>query len=46
MPHIERASELIPQLESAGIKNIVNGPTCWPADGNPLIGPDKNLKNY
>mmetsp|Transcript_96634 Transcript_96634/g.207343 ORF Transcript_96634/g.207343 Transcript_96634/m.207343 type:complete len:878 (-) Transcript_96634:114-2747(-) len=39
MPHLERAMELIPQLESTGLKTVLNGPTMWPADGNHLVGP-------
>ena len=31
--------ELLPQLESTGLKTVLNGPTMWPADGNHLVGP-------
>lgn len=38
-PHLEKATELIPILKNYGIKTVVNGPTIWAADGNPLVGP-------
>merc|ERR1719253_2083383 len=38
-PHIEKALALVPALETAGISTVLNGPTCWPADGNHLVGP-------
>ncbi|CEM35624.1 unnamed protein product [Vitrella brassicaformis CCMP3155] len=46
LPHIERATELVPVVETAGIKAIVNGPVSWPPDGNALLGPVPNKKNY
>ena len=39
MPHLERAMELVPSLQDAQISTVLNGPTCWPADGNHLVGP-------
>jgi len=39
MPHLERAMELVPPVGSVGIKSVINGPTCWPADGAHLVGP-------
>jgi len=46
LPHIERAAEIVPQVASVGIKSVVNGPTCWPADGNHLIGPSFEKPNF
>lgn len=39
MPHLERATEIFPQLGEVGLKSVINGPTMWPADGNHLVGP-------
>eukprot|EP00406_Dinophysis_acuminata_P081401 CAMPEP_0179262482 /NCGR_PEP_ID=MMETSP0797-20121207/27388_1 /TAXON_ID=47934 /ORGANISM="Dinophysis acuminata, Strain DAEP01" /LENGTH=662 /DNA_ID=CAMNT_0020970615 /DNA_START=12 /DNA_END=2000 /DNA_ORIENTATION=- len=46
MPHLERCSEILPALGEAGLKTVLNGPTCWPADGNHLVGPSVERKNY
>eukprot|EP00397_Hematodinium_sp_SG-2012_P014001 GEMP01014227.1.p1 GENE.GEMP01014227.1~~GEMP01014227.1.p1 ORF type:complete len:848 (+),score=195.38 GEMP01014227.1:180-2723(+) len=46
LPHIEVAAELVPQVASVGIRNVVNGPTCWPADGSHLVGPSFEKPNY
>ena len=35
-----------PALERAGLKKIVNGPFAFAPDGNPLVGPVRELKNY
>jgi dimethylglycine dehydrogenase len=35
-----------PVLESAGIKQIINGPFTFAPDGNPLVGPVPGLTNY
>jgi len=45
MPHVEAAIARIPSFESAGIKQIVNGPICYTPDGSPLIGPAWGLRN-
>jgi dimethylglycine dehydrogenase len=43
---LEFAFKRFPCLESAGIKNVVNGPFTFAPDGNPLVGPIPGLKNY
>ncbi len=45
-PSLEVGFQHFPRLENAGIKKIVNGPFTFAADGNPLIGPVRGLKNY
>ncbi len=45
MPHVEQAIARVPCFESAGIKEIVNGPICYTPDGSPLIGPAPGLRN-
>jgi hypothetical protein len=35
----------VPALNTAGIRNITNGPTIWAGDGSPRCGPT-NIKNY
>jgi len=46
MYSMECATKLVPQLETTGIKTVLNGPTCWPADGNHLVGPSYEKPNY
>jgi len=46
MYSMEKATELVPQLETTGIKTVLNGPTCWPSDGNHLVGPSHEKPNY
>eukprot|EP00419_Tripos_fusus_P066818 CAMPEP_0172928638 /NCGR_PEP_ID=MMETSP1075-20121228/218076_1 /TAXON_ID=2916 /ORGANISM="Ceratium fusus, Strain PA161109" /LENGTH=561 /DNA_ID=CAMNT_0013789925 /DNA_START=84 /DNA_END=1767 /DNA_ORIENTATION=+ len=43
---MEFATRLVPAIESTGIKTVLNGPTCWPADGNHLVGPSHEKPNY
>mmetsp|Transcript_58787 Transcript_58787/g.124666 ORF Transcript_58787/g.124666 Transcript_58787/m.124666 type:complete len:892 (+) Transcript_58787:163-2838(+) len=43
---MEAATNLVPLLETVGIKTVLNGPTCWPADGNHLVGPSHEKPNY
>jgi dimethylglycine dehydrogenase len=38
MPNIEAAMELVPSLETVGIRSIVNGPTIWTGDSLPRVG--------
>ncbi len=45
-PEIEIATRRYPALESAGIKQWVNGAFTFSPDGNPLVGPVPGLKNY
>ncbi len=35
-----------PRLQTAGIKRVINGPFTFAADGNPLIGPVRGLRNF
>jgi len=46
MHSMEHAFNLIPCIEEIGIKTVLNGPTCWPADGNHLVGPAYDKANY
>ena len=45
MPHVEAAINRVPSFESAGIKDIINGPIAYTPDGSPLIGPAWDLPN-
>jgi dimethylglycine dehydrogenase len=42
----EGAAEVVPLLQNAGIKEIVNGPIAHTPDGSPLIGPAWGLRNF
>lgn len=42
----EAASQVVPLLENAGIKEIVNGPIAHTPDGSPLVGPAWGLPNF
>jgi len=46
MPHVEAAIRRVPSFESAGIKDIVNGPIPYTPDGGPLVGPAWGLRNF
>jgi dimethylglycine dehydrogenase len=46
MYSMEHAFNLVPAIETIGIKTVLNGPTCWPSDGNHLVGPAHEKKNY
>ena len=35
-----------PCLKDAGIKRVVNGPFAFAGDGNPLVGPVPEIRNY
>ncbi|MDF2367177.1 FAD-dependent oxidoreductase [Sneathiella sp.] len=43
---MEFAFNRFPVLETAGVKNVINGPFTFAPDGNPLVGPVPGLKNY
>jgi dimethylglycine dehydrogenase len=45
-PSLEVGFEHFPALGSAGIRKVVNGPFTFAPDGNPLIGPVRELKNF
>lgn len=42
----EAAAKVVPLLENAGIKEIVNGPIAHTPDGSPLVGPAWGLPNF
>ena len=44
--NLMRAFERFPALEKAGLKQIVNGPFTFTPDGNPLVGPVPEVRNY
>ncbi|MEQ8355972.1 MAG: FAD-dependent oxidoreductase [Kiloniellaceae bacterium] len=52
-PDLDRISDNLavafdhfPALESAGIKQVINGPFTFAPDGNPLVGPLRGLSNF
>jgi dimethylglycine dehydrogenase len=45
-PSLEVGFRHFPALETAGIKQIVNGPFTFAPDGNPLVGPVQGLTNF
>ena len=52
-PDLDRISDSLevgfshcPPFETAGIKQIINGPFTFAPDGNPLVGPIRGLQNY
>ncbi|MEQ9811675.1 MAG: glycine cleavage T C-terminal barrel domain-containing protein, partial [Azospirillaceae bacterium] len=45
-PSLEVGFRHFPAFETAGIRQIVNGPFTFAPDGNPLIGPVRGLANY
>ena len=45
-PSLEIGFKHFPALERAGIKKVINGPFTFAPDGNPLVGPIRELKNY
>lgn len=40
------AYKRFPVLETAGIKSVIHGPFTFAPDGNPLVGPVPNMRNY
>lgn len=45
LPVFERAARRVPSLTTAGIRNIINGPITYTADGLPLVGRIPGLRN-
>jgi dimethylglycine dehydrogenase len=43
---INFAYRRFPELERAGVKNVIHGPFTFAPDGNPLVGPVPGLRNY
>ena len=46
MPWLEASLERMPIFAELGISRAVHGAISHPPDGNPLIGPAPNLRNY
>lgn len=40
------AYKRFPDLERAGVKNVIHGPFTFAPDGNPLVGPVPGIRNY
>ena len=45
-PHIESAIHRVPAFGEVGVKRTYNGAIAYTPDGNPIIGPAWNLKNF
>ncbi len=45
-PSLEVGFQHFPAFENAGIKKIINGPFTFAPDGNPLVGPVRELPGY
>ncbi|HSM19201.1 MAG TPA: FAD-dependent oxidoreductase, partial [Hyphomicrobiales bacterium] len=45
-PSLEVGFEHFPAFQTAGIKQIINGPFTFAPDGNPLVGPVQGLRNF
>lgn len=45
MQQVSDGCKRVPSFESAGIKDIVNGPIAYTPDGNPMVGPAFGLQN-
>ncbi|MEM6496136.1 MAG: FAD-dependent oxidoreductase [Pseudomonadota bacterium] len=46
MPHIESAIRRVPIFGEAGIKRVYNGAIAYTPDGNPIVGPAWDRKNF
>ncbi|AVX02601.1 4-methylaminobutanoate oxidase (formaldehyde-forming) [Maritalea myrionectae] len=46
MPHIESAFRRVPIFEELGIKKVYNGAIAYTPDGNPIVGPAWDKKNF
>ncbi|MFQ5784352.1 MAG: FAD-dependent oxidoreductase [Alphaproteobacteria bacterium] len=45
-PSLEVGFRHFPAFETAGIRQIINGPFTFSPDGNPLVGPVRGVPNY
>ncbi len=45
-PHIEAAIKRVPAFGEVGVKEVYNGAICYTPDGNPIVGPAWDLKNF
>jgi dimethylglycine dehydrogenase len=46
MPHIEACINRVPAFGEVGIKTVYNGAIAYSPDGNPIVGPAWELKNF
>ena len=46
LPHIESAVARVPMFEELGIKKVYNGAIAYTPDGNPIVGPAWDKKNF
>ena len=46
MPHIEACINRVPAFGEVGIKTVYNGAIAYAPDGNPIVGPAWQLKNF
>ncbi|MDZ7770503.1 MAG: FAD-binding oxidoreductase [Woeseiaceae bacterium] len=46
IPHIESASRRVPMFEDLGLKRVYNGAIAYTPDGNPIIGPAWDRRNF
>jgi len=46
MPHVESAINRVPIFSEVGIKEIYNGAIAYTPDGNPIVGPAWDKKNF
>ncbi|MEE9271759.1 MAG: FAD-dependent oxidoreductase [Robiginitomaculum sp.] len=46
MPHIESAIARVPMFAVLGIKKVYNGAIAYTPDGNPIVGPAWDKKNF
>ena len=45
-PHIEAAINRVPAFGEVGVKQVFNGAIAYTPDGNPIVGPAWDLKNF
>ena len=43
---MNNALEVVPKLETAGIKELINGPESFTPDGNFILGESPELNNF
>jgi dimethylglycine dehydrogenase len=46
MPHIEACIKRVPAFSEVGVKTVYNGAIAYTPDGNPIVGPAWDLKNF
>ncbi|MFT5481464.1 MAG: dimethylglycine dehydrogenase [Halieaceae bacterium] len=46
MPHIEACINRVPAFGEVGVKMVYNGAIAYTPDGNPIVGPAWDLKNF